>query len=60
MANRYGLEKSQRFGYWVWIIKRKCNNCGKEYRISAGDTRRTPQLGVGAIMCDCGSTLRLR
>lgn len=45
------MEKQQRFGHWVWIVKRYCENCKQEHRIVAGDTRRRPQLGRGAIRC---------
>jgi hypothetical protein len=45
------MEKSRRFGYWVWIVNRTCRDCGAEHRMVAGDTRRAPSLPPGAIRC---------
>ena len=53
------VEKVQRFGHWEWVAKRQCVN-GHVTRIIAGDTRRAPSLGVGAIRCSqCEALVRL-
>jgi hypothetical protein len=53
------LEKSQRFGHWVWVVTRTCGN-GHTMRLVAGDTRRRPDLPPGAVVCHCGALVPLR
>ena len=45
------LEKRQFFGYWRWIHIRICEHCHKETKILGGNTKKSPDLPPGAIIC---------
>lgn len=51
--------KVRAWGRWEWVVYRYCAGCGREIKLRAGDTRRRPNLGPGAILCDCGGLVRI-
>ncbi len=57
--------KSRRWGHWVWIVTRECEN-GHQTKINAGPTKlfghhRGPSLPPGAIRCPrCESLVSFR
>lgn len=47
------------WGYWRWVHIRHCAKCGAERHILGNNSKGHPQLGKGAIMCECGGLIPL-